>query len=229
MGGTVTAFKDLNGDGIADTSAAYTSGLYWPLGMAWHAGYLYVSARGYVVRYQDLDADHVADTADTVITGIPVGNPFNNPHQNNSLVFDSSNRMYLTIGATTNISPPGHPWEATITRFQDDGTFIDVFATGLRNPYGVAINSAGELFSTDNGPGSDFSWICDFSSDELNWIEEGNHYGYPDCFGVGDCEDVTQFCNPPPVGQAIASRAAAAPPGTRRPSTSSEPTSHPTV
>jgi glucose/arabinose dehydrogenase len=52
-----------------------------------------------------------------------------------------------------------------------------LFADGLRNSYDLEFSPEGELFAGDNGPDADFP-------DELNWIREGHHYGFPWRFGA---------------------------------------------
>lgn len=52
-------------------------------------------------------------------------------------------------------------------------------ADGTRNAYDLAFAPNGDLFATDNGPDADFN-------DELNWIREGRHYGFPWRFGSQD-------------------------------------------
>jgi hypothetical protein len=47
-----------------------------------------------------------------------------------------------------------------------------LYADGLRNPYELTFNPAGDLISTENGPDIDIP-------EELNWIREGKHYGFP--------------------------------------------------
>jgi glucose/arabinose dehydrogenase len=54
-----------------------------------------------------------------------------------------------------------------------------VYATGLRNPYDVGFNAAGDLFATDNGR-DDLGW--DAPPEELNLIRAGLDYGWPDCW-----------------------------------------------
>ena len=49
---------------------------------------------------------------------------------------------------------------------------IQIFARGLRNPFGFCWNGRGEMFATDNGPGVD-------APEELNQIQSGKHYGFP--------------------------------------------------
>lgn len=52
-----------------------------------------------------------------------------------------------------------------------------VFARGLRNAYDLAFAPNGDLFAVENGPDADLP-------DELNWVREGHHYGFPWRFGA---------------------------------------------
>jgi glucose/arabinose dehydrogenase len=54
-----------------------------------------------------------------------------------------------------------------------------LFADGTRNSYDLAIGPNGDLFAGDNGPDADYP-------DELNWLQEGHHYGFPWRFGNSD-------------------------------------------
>ncbi len=54
-----------------------------------------------------------------------------------------------------------------------------LFADGTRNSYDLAFAPNGDLFAADNGPDADFP-------DELNWLREGQHYGFPWRFGKDD-------------------------------------------
>ena len=47
-----------------------------------------------------------------------------------------------------------------------------LFAEGLRNSFSVAFAPNGDLFATENGPNRDMP-------EELNWVREGHHYGFP--------------------------------------------------
>ena len=54
-----------------------------------------------------------------------------------------------------------------------------ILARGTRNAYDMAFAPNGDLFAIDNGPDADYP-------DELNWIREGLHYGFPWRFGTQD-------------------------------------------
>lgn len=54
-----------------------------------------------------------------------------------------------------------------------------LFADGTRNAFDLAFNAGGDLIATDNGPDMDLP-------DEVNFIEQGKHYGFPWRFGNVD-------------------------------------------
>ena len=190
----VRAAKDLDADGIAESVVHFAAGMTNPTGLLHHEGALFVSYRGEVARYRDLNADHVADVVDTILTGIPVG-----AGRNYDLTSGPDGRIYMGVGAATNLAEQAHPWSATILRFTTAGDSVTIFATGVRVAYDLAFNQAGALFAADNGPSAE-STQCFESPDELNWIRQGHDYGFPTCFGVGDCADIGEFCVPPPCG-----------------------------
>ena len=54
-----------------------------------------------------------------------------------------------------------------------------LFADGTRNAFDMAFNANGDLIAIDNSPDMD-------SNDEINWLREGRHYGFPWRFGNTD-------------------------------------------
>jgi glucose/arabinose dehydrogenase len=130
-----------------------------------------------VVR--DTDGDGQADARNDIITDLPVGR-----HQTNGLAFDPDGRLYIGQGSIDDHAEYGIvPREASILRANHDGTDLVVYASGLRNPYDLAFHPVtGELFATDNGRDTPATGV----SDELNVIVEGGHYGWPDCWDVGE-------------------------------------------
>jgi hypothetical protein len=49
---------------------------------------------------------------------------------------------------------------------------MQLFASGVRNTYDMAFNAAGDLFGVDNSGDHD-------DPEEMNWLQEGGHYGFP--------------------------------------------------
>lgn len=73
----------------------------------------------------------------------------------------------------------------------EEGLSPYLFADGVRNTYDLVFAPNGDLFGPDNGPDADFP-------DEMNWLREGKHYGFPWRFGVQD--NPQQFADYDPAG-----------------------------
>ncbi len=65
-----------------------------------------------------------------------------------------------------------------------------VFCEGLRNNYDLRFSPSGDLFGADNGPDRNMS-------DELNWLREGKHYGFP--WRMGGEDNPQQFADYDPL------------------------------
>lgn len=179
LNGRISAVTDADNDGLGDRVEVFAEGFASPLGLAWRGGELYVSSRGTVSVVRDTDGDGRADVRNDIITGLPSGR-----HQTNGLAFGPDGRLYIGQGSTDDHGEDGvTPLEASILRANHDGTDLRVYASGLRNPYDLAFHPVtGELFATDNGRDTPATGV----SDELNVVIEGGHYGWPDCWDVGE-------------------------------------------
>ncbi|HZS94386.1 MAG TPA: PQQ-dependent sugar dehydrogenase [Chloroflexota bacterium] len=163
------AVRRIAPNGIATVASGFNS----PLGLAWHNRKLYVSFRGGIAVLTPSQG-YGKFTTKVIVSGLPVGR-----HQNDGLAFRGG-WMYVGVGSTCNACVEGDPRSATIMRFHLDGSYGQIFARGLRNPYGLAIYK-GKLYATDNGR-DDFG---DSVPDELNLIVRGGNYGWPNCWGRG--------------------------------------------
>ena len=173
--GLILRAADINDDGVAEGVTRFAQGFDQPLGIAFRGSALYVSSRTIISVVEDQNRDGVADTRSDIITGLPaLGN-----HQNNGVAFSPDDRLYIGHGSTTNLGPEPSPMNAAILRANPDGSELTVFASGLRNPYDLAFNSAGDLFATDNGADDPLA----SPPDELNHVIEGGHYGFPKYHG----------------------------------------------
>lgn len=72
--------------------------------------------------------------------------------------------------------PTGTP---TVLQNNDAALAPFLFADGTRNGFDLAFNAEGDLIGTDNGPDMDLP-------DEINFLEQGKHYGFPWRFGDVD-------------------------------------------
>jgi glucose/arabinose dehydrogenase len=76
----------------------------------------------------------------------------------------------------------------SIARFGPDGTGYEVVAWGLRNPFGLEVDAAGQLWATSHGADVRGSRSIFGDPDLLVRVEPGAWYGWPDFF---DGEPVT--------------------------------------
>ncbi len=184
----VYAVADLNGDHRGEQVQPYAVGLDTPLGLAWVDQQLFVSIRGSVVAVRDANSDGFAETRATIVDNLPSFGL----HQNDNLALGPDGFLYLGQGSDCDHCVESDPRNGTILRFKPNGTQLSVYARGLRNPYGVAFNALGDLFATDNdrddlGPS--------LPPEELNAIQPGGNYGWPDCWPGRDvpaCASVIQ-------------------------------------
>jgi glucose/arabinose dehydrogenase len=154
-------------------SAVVASGFGTILGLAWHGRTLYVSATGQISTLTP-SRSYSSFSRRVIVSGLPTGK-----HQNDGIAFRGS-WMYVGVGSTCNACVETDPRSATIMRFHLDGSHAQIYAHGLRNPYGLAVRpSTNQLYATDNGR-DDFD---DSVPDELNLIMPGRSYGWPSCWG----------------------------------------------
>jgi glucose/arabinose dehydrogenase len=143
---------------------------------------VYVSHQGKITVARDKNGDGVADEKRNLVTGLPF-----RKHQNDNLEFGPDGFLYMGLGSTCDACQDTHGYSATILRINIDPREIEVYATGLRNPYDLAFHpETGELFATDNGR-DDLGLDAPF--EELNHIVRGGDYGYPDCWNEQDAPE----------------------------------------
>lgn len=116
--------------------------------------------------------------------------PGANNHDGGRVKFGADGKLYWTTGdaQTTRYSQDLKSLAGKILRLNPDGSvpadnpFANsyVYSTGHRNPQGLAWQpGSGRLFATEHGP-SGFQGCC---RDEVNLIEPGKNYGWPEIRG----------------------------------------------
>ena len=181
--GVVNIVEDTDGDGVGDNVKAFIAKDGPSLGLAISENdkTVYVAGGGQVLMTQDSNLDGVPDAVAVIIEGLPTF--VYDAHSNNGLAIGPDGRLYLTLGGTSDHGPEEHPLAASILVSEPDGSDLRVYATGMRNPYDLTFNSSGQLIASDNGPDVQDQRLNWSPPDELNLVEEGGHYGYPDFFG----------------------------------------------
>ena len=152
-------------------------------GMVFRENTLYADGSGSLFKILDTDSDGTADSFEKLIEGLP--SRVYDHHSNNGIAFGPDGRLFIALGATTDHGPETDPLAGSILVFDLLDSNLQPFARGVRNPYDLTFcpSQNGHLFATDNGPDRLDETLRFIPPDELNLIEEGKSYGYPDDFG----------------------------------------------
>lgn len=114
------------------------------------------------------------DGSQTVLVdGIAAGSV----HDGGRLVFGPDGMLYASTGDAGDPSTVAAARRnGKVLRIHPETGRTEVFTTGHRNPQGLCFSAGGKLFSTEHGPDG---------GDEVNVLEEGRDYGWPETAGTG--------------------------------------------
>jgi len=174
--GKVVALPDPKHTGKAARMVNVLSGLNEPHGLAFYEGKLYVAETDKVRRY-DWDEANLRASNPKALAGLPGSGG----HSTRSLVFHGG-KMYLSAGSSCNVCIEKDPRRAAVTEFNPDGSGQKIFAKGLRNAVGLAVNPKTDtVWATVNGR----DWLGDDLPPEVivDLGKEGGDAGWPYCYG----------------------------------------------
>ena len=184
--GQVVALRD-RGAGRAVEVVTLAERLHLPYGLAFRHGALYVAETHRIVRFRyDPKALTARDPA-VVVTNLPAGAH----HWTRSIAFGPDGGLYVGVGSSCDICREADPRRASVVRYEADGSGERLFATGLRNPVGLAFHPRTRvLWTTVN----ERDWRRGGAPpDYVTEVRRGGAYGWPDCYAergvfVGDPE-----------------------------------------
>lgn len=173
---SVIVLRDTNKDGTADQRFIFSDKLAQPFGMAFHREWFYVANTNSIVRFKYRPGQTAAEGEPEKIVDLTPGGY--NQHWTRNLLFSPDGKsLFVSIGSATNVSVDADPKRAAISVYDPDGGNHRIFASGLRNPIGLAWNPAnGELWTAVNerdGLGDDLV------PDYVTSVKEGAFYGWP--------------------------------------------------
>lgn len=174
--GRIARMIDADGDGRADTTAIVIGGLDRPQGLSWQGEDLWVAEPTRVLRLTGVPRSEPG--IEVVIDGLPDGG-----HVTRAILFEPGGRgFFVSVGSSCNLCLEEDRRRATILRYAPTGEGPVVWATGLRNVMGLALNpETGELWVTENGR----EGLGDaLPPDEIDVVRRGGDYGWPYCYGV---------------------------------------------
>jgi glucose/arabinose dehydrogenase len=175
----ITLLRDADGDGIPEMKSVFLDGLHSPLGMALVGDQLYVANTDAVVRFPYTAGATRITGAGTTIVELPAG-PINRHWTKNLIASPDGSRLYATVGSNSNVAETGIDKEvgrAAIWEVDPRTGRHRVFASGLRNPNGLAWEpSRGALWTVVNERDELGS---DLVPDYLTSVTDGGFYGWP--------------------------------------------------
>jgi glucose/arabinose dehydrogenase len=172
----ITLLRDADGDGVADTRETFLDGLNQPFGMALVGDTFYVGNTDGVVAFPYAPgASRIAGSGRTIATFKPGG------HWTRSLLpSPDGTKLYVGVGSLSNIGEKGMAAEegrAAVYEIDLASGRSRIFASGLRNPVGLAWEPrTGALWTVVNerdGLGDDLP------PDYLTRVRDGAFYGWP--------------------------------------------------
>lgn len=102
-------------------------------------------------------------------------------HFTRTLLLASDGKLYTSVGSSCNVCIEKNQQRARIFVSDKDGNNLRVFASGLRNSVFLATNPfTKKIWATEMG--RDYLGD-DAPPDEINIIEDGKNYGWPNCYG----------------------------------------------
>ena len=175
----VFLLRDSNKDGKIDNASerfTLVEGLNRPFGMAINDGYFYVGNTNGVGRYKyKIGETKITSTAEKIIELPAQG--YNNHWTRNLLFSPDGKKLYVSVGSGTNVDVEPDARRAAISEYNPDGTGHRIFASGIRNPIGLAWNPVTkELWTAVNerdGLGDDL--VPDYATS----VKDGGFYGWP--------------------------------------------------
>lgn len=174
--GRIGLLRDADGDGTAETKSVFADGFRKPHGLAVRPGYLYLADVERVWRIPYEPGDTVARSpAEPVTPEGALGE--GSGHWTRNIAFaPDGRRFHVAIGSRGNVGEEPAP-RATVQSFAVDGSDRQSFATGLRNPVGIAFY-----------PGTDDLYVVvnerdglgdGLVPDYLTRVQPGGFYGWP--------------------------------------------------
>ncbi len=156
----VRVLVDPGADGKPTRAVNFSGDLREPLdgtnaGVLVRDGEVWVTCIPNLWRFRDTDGDGVAEVRERIFEGFGVRIALRG-HDMHGLVFGPDGRLYWSIGDRGyHLELPdgrviADPKSGAVFRCEPDGSGLEVFCTGLRNPQELAFNRFGDLFTGDN-------------------------------------------------------------------------------
>jgi glucose/arabinose dehydrogenase len=198
----ITLLRDLDHDGVADLRTFFLEGLNSPFGMTLIGDQLYVANTDALVRYSYPAGATSITTPATKVADLPAG-PINRHWTRNVIASADGQQLYVSVGSNSNAAENGLALEAqraAILEIDAATGETRIFASGLRNPNGMAWEPVtGTLWTVVNERDELGN---DLVPDYLTSVRRNAFYGWPYSYFGGYVDDRVKPQNPSLVATA---------------------------
>lgn len=181
--GDIRVFRGITADGKPQQTEIFAEGLNRPFGINFYPPgpnpqWIYVGNTDSVVRFPYQNGDLKARGPAQHIADVPPGPG----HWTRDIQFTSDGKkMFVSVGSASNVddpdTTPAEKNRADVLEFNPDGSGQRVYAYGIRNCVGMAINSkTGELWCSVNERDALGDNLV---PDYITHVQEGGFYGWP--------------------------------------------------
>lgn len=199
----ITLLRDADGDGVAETRSVLLQHLNSPFGMALVGDTLYVANTDAIVRFPYTRGDTKITAPPVKVVDLP-GGPLNHHWTKSLIASRDGSKLYVGIGSNSNVAENGIENEegrAAIWEIDPRARTHRVFASGLRNPVGMAWDpDTGALWTAVNERDELGS---DLVPDYITTVRDGGFYGWPYSYYGSHVDDRVEPQRPDLVAKAI--------------------------
>jgi glucose/arabinose dehydrogenase len=175
----ITLLRDADKDGVAETRHVLLRNLNSPFGMALIDQELYVANTDAILRFPYVAGATEIRVRGEKIADLPAG-PINHHWTKNIIASPDGRALYATVGSNSNAAEKGLDVEqqrATILRIDLATRQLRIFASGLRNPNGMAWEPKTQALWTVVNERDELG--SDLVPDYLTSVKDGHFYGWP--------------------------------------------------
>ena len=174
----ITLHRDTDGDGAADESHVFAAGLHSPFGMALLDGHLYVANADVLLKFPYAAGQTTLTASPVVVAKLPAGR---NHHWTKNILPTSDGRgLFITVGSNSNVGecgPEAEEGRAAIHRLDIESGDLELFAHGLRNPVGMAMEPSTKTLWTAVNERDELG--SDLVPDYATSVSQGDFFGWP--------------------------------------------------
>ncbi|GLK56432.1 glucose/arabinose dehydrogenase [Methylopila capsulata] len=199
----IMLLRDADGDGKAEVKTVFMKDLMSPFGMALVGDRLYVANADALVAVQYAEGATEITAKPEKVVDLP-GGPINHHWTKNVIASKDGAKLYVTVGSNSNVAENGMEHEtnrAAILEVDPAAKTSRLFASGLRNPNGLAWNPEdGRLWTAVNERDEIGS---DLVPDYMTSVQDGGFYGWPYSWYGQHVDERVQPQQPALVAKAI--------------------------